>query len=121
MTVSLRTTDCTQLTAQGDCVPLPFNLLQELCLAQAKPGIQVTSLLMLLSFFPMPFYNGISGKHSAGCDVKAMLTVTLMSVQYSQQHIVMRKQQSRCMPRRSTRAACAVIHCLKSAEQVPNG
>ncbi len=50
MTVSLRPTDCAQLTAQGDCVPFTFNLLQQLCLAQAKPGNQGTSLWMLLSF-----------------------------------------------------------------------
>ncbi len=51
MAVSLRTTDRAQLTAQGDCVPFPFNLLQKLCLAQAKPVIQGTNLLMLFSFF----------------------------------------------------------------------
>lgn len=50
MTVSLRSTDCTQLTAQGDCISLPFNLLQQLCLAQAKPVMQASSVLMLLSF-----------------------------------------------------------------------
>ncbi len=47
----------------------------------------------------MPFYNGISGKHDAGYDVREMLTVTLMDAQYYQQHIVMRKQLSSCMPR----------------------
>jgi hypothetical protein len=47
----------------------------------------------------MPFYNGICGNHNAGYDIKAMLTVTLMSVQYRQQHIVMRKQLNSCIPR----------------------
>ena len=51
MTVSLRTTDCAQLTAQGDCLPLPFDLLQKLCLAQAKPVMQAVGVLILLSFF----------------------------------------------------------------------
>ncbi len=48
MTVSLRPTDCTQLTAQGDCVPFTFNLLQQLCLAQAQPVMQAASVLMLI-------------------------------------------------------------------------
>ena len=48
MTVSLRPTDCTQLTAQGDYVSLPLNLLEKLCLAQAKPVMQATSVLMLV-------------------------------------------------------------------------
>ncbi len=51
MTVSLRTTDRAQLTAQGHCVPFPLNLLQQLRLAQAKPVMQATGVLMLLYFF----------------------------------------------------------------------